>query len=368
MLEIEKFQDNKILFTGPCGAESLEQVMTTAEGIASHFPKAIFRAGIWKPRTFPKMFEGVGEKGLNWLQQVKQKTGLQVATEVATAKHVESCLEHDIDVLWIGARTTVNPFYVQEIAEALKGIDMPVFIKNPIHPDLNSWIGSMERVNHAGVKKIGAIFRGFHSYEETEYRNVPKWEIALELKTTFPDLQVVCDISHIAGNTVLLQAVAQQAIDLDMNGLMVETHCNPSMALSDAKQQITPQKLYELISSLHERKPFFSNSELLKQLSSMRNEIDLLDEELLQILSRRMNFSKLIGELKSKEEVTIFQLSRWKHIIESGLEKGSSMGLSKNFIRNIFIQIHDESIRLQDEVMNRNAEAADVPAKDDTMK
>jgi chorismate mutase len=344
---------DKILFAGPCAAETEQQVMDTAGAVAADFPNAIFRSGIWKPRTRPDSFEGVGEAGLQWLQKVKKTTGLAVAVEVATAAHVEACLKYGIDIFWIGARTTGNPFSVQEIADALQGVDVPVYIKNPVYPDLNLWLGAVERIKRAGIKRTGAIFRGFYSYEVSQYRNIPRWEVALDLKTQMPDLTLICDISHIAGNTELLHTVAQQALDLDMNGLMIETHCNPSKALSDAKQQITPARLVELIASLEQRNPCFTDETALKQLEEIRIAIDAIDDELLDLLSRRMKYSRVIGRMKGEHRVTIFQLNRWKDILRICMEKSDALGLNKNYVRNIFIQIHDESVRLQSEVMNK---------------
>lgn len=346
--------ENKILFAGPCAAENEKQVMETAEKIAEEFPNAIFRSGIWKPRTRPDSFEGVGEEGLKWLKKVKATTGLRAAVEVATASHVEACMKYGIDIFWIGARTTGNPFSVQEVADALGNADVPVYIKNPVYPDLNLWLGAIERIKRAGVKNVAAIFRGFYSYEVSQYRNIPRWEVALDLKTQLPSLPVICDISHIAGNTELLHNVAQQAIDLDMDGLMIETHCSPSEALSDAKQQITPPHLAELIASLEQRNSCFTDKAALAKLEDIRIAIDAIDGELLELLSNRMKYSRIIGRMKADHKVTIFQLNRWKDILRICLEKSEILGLSKNYVKNIFIQIHDESVRLQSEEMNKS--------------
>jgi chorismate mutase len=345
--------DNRILLAGPCSAESETQLLQTATDIAKHYPENIFRAGVWKPRTRPGTFEGVGEEGLKWLQQVKQQTGMRVATEVANAKHVELALKYGIDFLWIGARTSVNPFFVQEIADALKGVDIPVLVKNPLHPDLQLWLGALERISKAGIKKLAAVHRGFFTYEKTEYRNAPRWEAMLELKTNHPELPVICDISHIAGNTHLLPVVAQQSIDLDMAGLMIETHCDPAHALSDAQQQITPAQLFAMVSRLKMRKSTFDDERLTLSLASIRKKIDLLDSELLDLLNERLKLVKDIGALKEEGDVSIFQIMRWMNIVQQSFEKADELGLNRDFVKNILIQIHDESIRIQSEIMNK---------------
>ncbi|MEO8149769.1 MAG: chorismate mutase, partial [Bacteroidia bacterium] len=287
---------------------------------------------------------------------VKQKTNMRVATEVAKASHVELALKYGIDFLWIGARTSVNPFFVQEIADALRGVDIPVLVKNPLHPDLQLWIGALERISKAGIKKLAAVHRGFFTYEKTEYRNSPRWEAMLELKTNHPELPVICDISHIAGNTHLLPVVAQQSIDLDMDGLMIETHCNPAKALSDAEQQITPQQLFALVSHLKLRKSTFDDERLTLSLAGIRKTIDQLDSDLLDILSNRMKLVKQIGALKQEGEVSIFQIMRWRSIVKQSLLKADEIGLHRDFVKNILIQIHDESIRIQSEILNKEVE------------
>ena len=345
--------DSRVLIAGPCSAESEEQLLLTASAIATNFPHNIFRAGVWKPRTRPGTFEGVGQKGLAWLKAVKQQTGMRVATEVANAKHVEAALNAGIDFLWIGARTSVNPFFVQEIADALQGVDVPVLVKNPLHPDLQLWLGALERIQRAGIKKLAAVHRGFFTYEKTEYRNAPRWEAIIELKTQHPQLPVICDISHIAGNTHLLPVVAQQSIDLDMAGLMIETHYQPAKALSDVEQQVNPQQLFDMVSGLKMRKSTFDDERLTLSLESIRKKIDLLDCSLLEVLDERMQLVKDIGALKDAGEVSIFQIMRWSSIVRQCLLKADELGLNRNFVKNILIQIHDESIRIQSEIMNK---------------
>jgi len=342
----------KVLIAGPCSAESPEQLLETARGIAKYFPKSIFRAGVWKPRTRPGSFEGVGEIGLDWLKEVKSETGLRVTTEVATTKHIDLALKSGVDVLWIGARTTGNPFHVQELAEALRGIDIPVFVKNPLHPDIHLWIGGIERFYTCGIKRLGAIHRGFHAYENSGYRNVPRWQIVHSLKSLFPELPVICDISHIAGHREYLPMIAQQAYDLNLEGLMVETHCNPASALSDAQQQITPEELKSMISSLLLRRVNFEDTPIISRILEIRERIDAIDRNLLELLSRRMSFATEIGELKRDHNVSILQLQRWKEIIDNCMLIANETGLNDEFVKNVLIQIHDESIRLQSKILN----------------
>ncbi|MDQ3191319.1 MAG: bifunctional 3-deoxy-7-phosphoheptulonate synthase/chorismate mutase type II [Bacteroidota bacterium] len=346
--------EKPLVISGPCSAETEEQVLATANAIAALGGVSIFRAGIWKPRTRPNAFEGVGSKGLLWLKKVKEETGLLTATEVANAYHVEECLKNGIDILWIGARTTVNPFSVQEIADALKGVDIPVFVKNPIHPDLQLWIGALERINRAGITKLAAIHRGFHSYEEKSYRNVPNWELAIELKMLCPDLPLICDPSHICGRTSLLSAVAQKAMDLDMDGLMIETHCSPETALSDKDQQITPSALLKLISELVIRDVSSKNLSFSNKLVELRCNIDNADKQILLAMSQRMSIVKEIGEYKKENSVTILQIKRWKQILKNQLTTADKTGLSKEFIKDLYLLVHNESIRMQTEIMNRS--------------
>lgn len=341
-----------LLIAGPCSAESEEQMVETAMQIAHGFPRAIFRAGIWKPRTRPNTFEGIGDIGLQWMQQVKASTGLLTATEVATAEHVEKCLKAGIDILWIGARTTVNPFSVQEIADALQGVDIPVFVKNPIYPDLQLWAGALERINHAGITKIAAIHRGFHSYDNGPFRNSPKWELVIDLMAACPELPVICDPSHISGNPELIPFIAQKALDMDMEGLMIETHRDPKVALSDARQQVKPSELIELYSNLHIRSNKFENAELEDRLAEFRMILSKLDNDLLELLSKRMVIADQIGEYKRDNNVTILQLQHWKNIIDTGIANGQMLGLPEKFVKGLYQLIHDESIRRQTEIMN----------------
>ena len=336
------------LIAGPCSAESPAQLLQTAKDIALNYPNAVLRAGVWKPRTRPGSFEGVGEEALIWLNEVKASTGLRFAVEVATPLHVELALKHKVDVMWIGARTVVNPFSVQELAEVLKGIkEVPVMVKNPIHPDVNLWIGAIERIMTAGVDKIAAVHRGFHQYGNSQFRNEPAWEIPIQLKTQMPDLALFCDPSHIAGNRTLLSFVAQRAMDLDMDGLMIETHCTPDLALSDAKQQITPEVLHELLNGLRigqsENEIIDSSNELQK----LRNSIDAIDDELVQLLAKRVGYSKKIGNYKQENNITILQIRRWKKTLKNQLKNGAALGVDEKFVRAIYQLIHDESISVQ---------------------
>ncbi|MBL7924836.1 MAG: bifunctional 3-deoxy-7-phosphoheptulonate synthase/chorismate mutase type II, partial [Bacteroidia bacterium] len=306
----------KLLLAGPCSAESREQVMATAREIASRYPQAIFRAGVWKPRTRPGAFEGRGEEALAWLREVRAETGMKVMTEAANAKQAEACLEAGLDAVWIGARTTVNPFLVQEVADALRGTSIVVMVKNPIHPDVELWRGAIERVKAAVKAEVLAIHRGFHSFETTEFRNHPRWQLAFELRSLMPDLRMICDISHIAGARPLLQSVAQEALDLNYDGWMIETHIQPDLALTDKQQQVTPERLEELLSKLHPRHAKATDPLSLAQLESWRREIDRLDEEILKLLKERLHFSEQIGELKKEKQVSIFQPERWKAILD----------------------------------------------------
>jgi len=343
-----------VIVSGPCSAESEEQVLSTARAVAEVDPAIIFRAGIWKPRTRPDTFQGVGTVGLQWLQSVKKETGLKVTTEVANARHVEECLKHGIDILWIGARTTVSPFTVQEIADALSGVDIPVMIKNPINPDLQLWIGAIERIQHAGIKNVTAIHRGFHSFEQSPFRNVPNWEIVVELKLAFPTLPILCDPSHICGNTELIPYIAQKAMDMEMDGLMVETHVSPADAKSDAQQQLTPLQLKEMLSRLVIREHVSLNKEFIDRLTQLRSNISKADDEILQLLMKRMQMVKEIGKYKKQNNVTILQASHWEELIKDRIKNGEMMGLSKDVVKKLYHLIHDESIRIQTEVMNEH--------------
>ena len=342
-----------MIIAGPCSAETEAQVMETAYGVASLPQVKIFRAGIWKPRTRPGAFEGVGSKGLKWLQKVKEQTGLLVTVEVANPRHVQEALDNGIDILWIGARTVVNPFSVQEIGEAIGGRDIPVMIKNPLNPDLKTWMGAIERLNRMGMEKLIAIHRGFSFFNRSPYRNAPMWEIPIELKRLYPNLPIIVDPSHICGNRELIPGTMQKALDLEMNGLMIETHINPSKALTDKNQQVTPARLQELLSKLILRRET-DNSEFSHKLEELRSEIDKLDEELIDILARRMKVVEEIGTYKKVNKITILQLKRWNELTRDRIEAGIKMGLSREFILKLLESVHEEGIQRQIDVMNRD--------------
>jgi len=344
------------LISGPCSAETEKQLLNTAVELAKSGRVHVIRAGIWKPRTRPGTFEGVGEKGLKWLQNVKSETGLPVATEVANKKHVELCLKYGIDVLWIGARTSVNPFSVQEIADSLRGTDLPVLIKNPMNPDLQLWIGALERINDAGITKLCAVHRGFSTYDRSPFKNIPMWEVAIELKTMCPALPIFCDPSHIAGSRELIPMISQKALDLDMDGLMIESHYYPQSALSDSKQQVTPAQLLKIIDDLIIRESKITNKQFENELEKLRKSIDEIDEEVIQDISLRMNIAEKIGEYKKENKVTILQVNRWEDIVNERLSAGLALGLSEDFLKGFLKLIHEESIRRQAEVMNVSKE------------
>lgn len=340
--------DNKrpIIIAGPCSAESREQVLTTAASLAAKGIK-IFRAGIWKPRTKPGGFEGVGAVGLPWLKEVKQTTGMLVATEVATPYHVFEAIKAGIDILWIGARTVANPFAMQELADSLKGTDIPVLIKNPVNPDLELWIGAIERIFRAGITNIGVIHRGFSSYEKKLYRNMPLWHIPIELKRRFPNITVFCDPSHIGGKRELVAPIAQQALDLNFEGLIIESHCNPDCALSDAAQQITPDVLDYTLNMLVIRE----NGQTTENINVLRKQIDEVDEQLLTILAKRMRISKEIGTYKKEHNMPILQSGRYNDILENRAKQGAALDLSAEFVTEIMKAIHEESVKIQMEIM-----------------
>jgi len=348
----QKWNKRPLIIAGPCSAETEEQVMETAVQLQKTGQVDIMRAGIWKPRTRPGSFEGIGTKGLPWLQTAKKVTGIPWAVEVATAKQVEDALHFDVDVLWIGARTTVNPFSVQEVADALRGVDVPVLIKNPINPDIELWIGAVERVAKAGIKQIGLIHRGFSSYGNTEYRNAPMWHLAIEMKRRNPGLMMINDPSHICGRRDILLDVAQKAIDLDFDGLIIESHIDPDKAWSDAKQQVTPARLAEMLSSIKWRKEDVASPEYHAALEKLRQQIDQLDDELLQVVGQRMKISEKIGQYKKDNNITILQTNRWNDILERAFLKGDKLDLSKEFITKYFDAMHMESINHQNRVLN----------------
>ena len=341
-----------LIISGPCGAESLDQLLKTAQQLKEINKVSLFRAGVWKPRTRPNSFEGKGEEALQWLTEVKKQFGFKITVEVANAQHTELALKYGVDVLWIGARTTANPFSVQEIADALKGIDVPVMIKNPIHADLQLWIGAIERIYNSGISKIAAIHRGFHYYGKTKYRNKPFWQIPIELRTLFPDLPIICDSSHISGNKELIPSVSQKALDLGMNGLMIETHYNPDLALSDASQQYTPSQLNQLISKLVLRNQLSEDELITNKLSDFRKIIDEIDDELLNVLKKRMQIIEKIAMHKKEQNISIFQLGRWQEILRTRVQWADKIGVSRQHIEKICILLHEESIRLQNKLMN----------------
>lgn len=343
-----------LLIAGPCSAESETQMMQTAVGIASHYPGAFFRAGIWKPRTKPGFFEGLGDAGLPLMQQVRKQTGLKLITEVASAAHVESVLNIGIDAVWIGARTVVNPFSVTELAAALRGVDLPVFVKNPVHPDMQLWIGALQRIMQSVKGEVHAIHRGFHVYSNKKFRNQPLWEIPIQLMAEMPGIPILCDPSHIAGKPHLIRQVAQKALDLGMRGLMIEVHANPSSALSDATQQIQPQALHELLNELVVRRNTAEIPGAQPELAALRGVIDHLDQELIRLFADRMSASREIGEIKKRFNIPILQIDRWQWILKKALEEGTQLGLDEGFIRAVYQKIHEESIHLQSEVMNEN--------------
>ncbi len=344
--------DIPYLIAGPCSAETREQVLAIAHELKNNDKVHCYRAGIWKPRTRPGTFEGVGAKGLSWMQSVKEETGLPVTTEVANAKHVELCLEFGIDVLWIGARTAVNPFAVQEIADALKGVDIPILLKNPINPDLALWLGGVERLQKVGITDLGVIHRGFSHLGEKFYRNRPQWQLPIEFKRRKPEIPIICDPSHICGRRDILQMVSQKALDLDFDGLMIETHITPDEAWSDAKQQITPDVLSTMISDLVLRRDRQSDAGVQSELGNLRDEIAQIDDDIFNLLSNRMEVAERIGAFKKENGITILQQKQWSKILDKAKSKASDLGISERFIVQYLRAIHDESIRRQQGVMN----------------
>jgi chorismate mutase len=335
------------IIAGPCSAETEQQVILTARELAKSPNVKVFRAGLWKPRTRPDSFEGVGKIGLAWLKNVKAETSLLTTTEVANAKHIELCLENNVDILWIGARTTVNPFVVQEIANALKGVDIPILVKNPINAELGLWLGAIERLYNAGIKKLAAIHRGFSTYIEMDYRNRPNWQIPIELKRLLPNLPLICDPSHIAGNRDLIEPVSQMALDFGIKGLMIETHINPDQALSDSKQQITPQVLIELLERLRARDTAFADEQLKRRIARLRAAITQVDSRIIQDLAERMKWVEEIGKLKQQHHISVLQLNRWETLLEDHIAKAQQTGLDGEFIKAIFELIHAQAVKKQ---------------------
>ncbi len=339
-----------LIIAGPCSAESEEQIMTTALELCSNGIK-IFRAGIWKPRTKPGGFEGVGAEGLEWLKKVKEETGMYTATEVATSLHVEQALAANVDILWIGARTSANPFAMQEIADTISKINphTPILVKNPINPDLELWIGALQRLYNAGITHLGAIHRGFSTYGKHLYRNMPQWHIPIELRLRFPNLPILCDPSHIGGRRELIAPLSQEAFDMGFNGLIIESHCNPDCALSDAAQQLTPEILNFILNTLVIR----STKQSTENLSLLRQQIDKVDNELLEVLAKRMRISRDIGKYKLEHRMPVVQANRYNDVIRTRLKLGEEMGLGKEFLKTILLAIHDESVRQQIEIINQ---------------
>jgi chorismate mutase len=341
------------LIAGPCSAETEEQVLATARLLVASGKVAVLRAGIWKPRTRPGEFEGIGSIGLEWLKKAKAETGLPTAVEVANAKHVEEALAAGVDMLWVGARSTVNPFTVQEIADALKGVDVPVLVKNPVNPDLSLWIGALERINQAGITKLAAIHRGFSSFEKSAFRNEPMWELAIQLKTICPELPIINDPSHICGKRELIPYIAQKALDLDMQGLMIESHIDPLVAWTDANQQLNPADLAELMDRLTLRKAELKDADFVDKLAELRNQIDQIDDQIIQKISERMGIVEKIGHYKRDSGVTILQVGRWDEILQKRSDFAKALKLDLPFVGKLLELIHSESIRKQTEIMNQ---------------
>ena len=351
-MEMKEFIHKKpYLIAGPCSAESENQLLTIAKAIEG--TADVFRAGVWKPRTKPNSFEGIGKEALTWLKTVQQEKGMKVCTEVATAKHVELCLESGVDMLWIGARTTVNPFYVQEIAEALKGVDIPVFVKNPIHPELGLWLGAFERLNKVGIKQLAAIHRGFYSYEKSVFRNDPKWELPIKLRKEIRGLPIICDPSHIAGKATLIEDIAQTAMDINLDGLMIETHNNPAVALSDAEQQVKPEKLKNIMQNLVLRDTKLRDEQFKEQLLDFRNQIDNFDTQIISLLNGRKQVVEKIADFKNENRLTIFQIERWFEILSTRKKNASLLSLDEQMVEELFALIHKYSILTQTNIMRK---------------
>ena len=343
--------DHPLVIGGPCSAETEEQVLKIAHEL-KNTDVTVYRAGIWKPRTRPGMFEGVGAIGLGWLKKVKEETGLLTATEVANKDHVKLALEYDVDILWIGARSTVSPFIMQEIADALEGTDKIVLVKNPVNPDLALWLGGVERLYSSKINRLGLIHRGFSTYEKTKYRNIPEWQIAIEVKNKFPDLPIICDPSHIAGRRDLIFDISQAALDLNFDGLMIETHCDPDNAWSDSAQQVTPSRLVEIMRDLKVREKTTDEKAYQNELNNLRAQIDVVDQTLLDTLGKRMNVALEIGALKKSNNVAVLQNKRWNEILGKMILEGQERQLSEEFILRVFKAIHQESINKQEKILN----------------
>jgi len=350
--EWKGFAGRPLIISGPCSAESEEQVLETARQLSALNKIGIFRAGVWKPRTHPDSFEGVGSEALKWLRRVKNETGMLVGVEVANERHVYEALKYGVDMLWIGARTTVSPLTVQDISNALRGVDVMVLVKNPINPDIDLWIGALERIARAGITQLGAIHRGFSAFEKTIYRNQPNWQLPIELRRRIPHLPIICDPSHIGGSRAFLHEISQKALDLNFDGIMIESHINPEAALSDSEQQITPNDLNELLSRLILRNPDPADPKLIDILGELRQQIDIYDEHLLDLLENRMKVVEKIGLYKKENNITVLQSVRWDEIIKRATKKGAAKSLSSELIDRIFKAIHQESINCQMKIMN----------------
>ncbi len=348
------FKKRPLVIAGPCSAESEEQVLATAAALAASGRVDLFRAGIWKPRTRPGQFEGVGSTGLRWLRRVQDEYGLPVAVEVATEKHVYEALKHGIDAVWIGARTSVNPFALHEIASALRDADVMVFVKNPVNPDLELWIGALERISRAGISRLAAVHRGFSTWEKCSFRNQPRWQIAIELRQRIPGIGLICDPSHMGGDSAFIGDLSQKAMDLHYDGLMIETHIDPPSALSDRKQQITPVELMRVLGDLVLRSPTTDDPDFLETIEDLRSQIDIYDNLLLDILESRMQVAETIGRYKKEHGITILQSSRWKEVKDNAVDKGVRKGLTPEFIQAILEAIHQESITHQMKVMKED--------------
>lgn len=347
-----RFNDKRpFIIAGPCSAESEIQIMETARGLKS-LGICVFRAGIWKPRTHPNTFEGVGTPGLKWLQRVKNELGMKICTEVACEKHIFDCLKFGVDMVWIGARTTANPFLVQELADALKDVDMPVLVKNPVSPDPDLWAGALERFSQAGIKKLGVIHRGFSTSGRIKYRNSPEWKIAIEFRSRYPEIPFFCDPSHIAGDRKYVREISQRSLDLGLDGLMIESHCDPTCALSDAAQQLTPADLGVMLRGLTVREQDSDSPDYRENIDQLRARIDIIDEDLLSLLGERMEVSRRIGEYKKLNNIAILQTSRWDSVLEKVLSKGAELGLPAEFVKMIFNGIHDASVAVQNEILS----------------
>ncbi len=342
-----------LVIAGPCSAESESQVFETAVKIKAA-GIGVFRAGIWKPRTHPDTFEGVGANGLDWLVKVKSELGMKICTEVANAKHLAECMERGVDMVWIGARTTANPFLVQEIADALRGTDIPVLVKNPVNPDIDLWIGALERLFRSGVKKLGVVHRGFSTVEKIPYRNSPEWQIAIEFRSKYPQLPFFCDPSHIGGDRKYIEEISQRSLDLGLDGLMIESHCNPSCAMSDSRQQLTPEDLCAMLGRLVVRNVDSDSPEYRENIYQLRAKIDVVDENILYMLGSRMKISRQIGEYKKKNNIAILQTARWDSLLDKVISKGAEYGLSEKFVTTLFNAIHEASVQEQNAILDED--------------